>query len=60
MEHVSNEIGPISRLLTHKQVTGNLGPVGTSCKGNKEGRLSVVANNSYGILKELLHKAVPT
>jgi hypothetical protein len=41
-------------------MTGDLWPPRVSRKGDKEGRLAKVANNSHRILKQLLHKPIPT
>jgi hypothetical protein len=41
-------------------MTGDLWPPRVGYKGDKEGRLAKVANNSHRILKQLLHKPIST
>jgi hypothetical protein len=55
----SNKIWPVVKLLLRKEVIRNFRLLRVSYKGNKEGRFLKVTDDSYKILKELLHKPVP-
>ena len=51
LENIGNKIQPVYRLLARIQIIGDLWPLQIGYKGNKEGRLIKVANNSHKILK---------